>query len=147
MFILCIGYVSYSVLPWIPLHWVTADIDNNGHPLPPLVHYNEGLLLNILSHEGNVLSITMSFITMCINIAPTFLDITFKNHSRVYPKHWNLTHNYFLKIFLPPITKALKVCHWRNEKYERLHIPKLKSFGVHKHSETINRRKVSCYVG
>jgi hypothetical protein len=42
MFIVCIGYVLYGVLPWIPLHSVrvTSAITDT----PPLVHYNKGLL-------------------------------------------------------------------------------------------------------
>jgi hypothetical protein len=34
MFIACIGYVSYGVFPWIPLHSVIADIVDNGQPVP-----------------------------------------------------------------------------------------------------------------
>jgi hypothetical protein len=44
MLIACIDYMSYGVLPWIPLHSVIVDIDDNGHPFPLLVQYNEGLL-------------------------------------------------------------------------------------------------------
>jgi hypothetical protein len=84
---------------------------------------------------------------MSINIASKFLDIIFKNHSRVFPKQCSLTHNYFLKICPPPGTKALKLCQWRNEKYECSHIPKLKSYVFHKLSKTINRKTASYYVG
>jgi hypothetical protein len=44
MFIACLGYVSYGVLPWIRLRPVLADIGDNCHPPPPTVRYNEGLL-------------------------------------------------------------------------------------------------------
>jgi hypothetical protein len=46
MSIVCIGYVSYGVFPWIPLHSVIADIGNNGNFVPQLVRYNEGCMLN-----------------------------------------------------------------------------------------------------
>jgi hypothetical protein len=117
---------------------------------PLLVHCNESLLysvLNLSSYNGNVLPITVSFITMSINTAPKFLDMTFKNHSRVSPKHSILTHNYFLKICLPPVTKALKMCHQRNEVHECSRNPKLKSSVFHTLSETINRRTASYYKG
>jgi hypothetical protein len=40
-----IGFVSYGLLPGIPLHSVIVDIGDDGHPVPPpsLVHYNEEL--------------------------------------------------------------------------------------------------------
>jgi hypothetical protein len=38
MFIACIGYVSYGVLPWIPP--VIADIGDNRPPPPQLDRYN-----------------------------------------------------------------------------------------------------------
>jgi hypothetical protein len=43
-FIACTGYVSYGVLLRIPLHSIIVDTRDNGHPVPPLVCYNEGLL-------------------------------------------------------------------------------------------------------
>jgi hypothetical protein len=45
MSIVCIGYVSYGVLPWILPHSFTVDIGDNGRPvLSLIVRYNEGLL-------------------------------------------------------------------------------------------------------
>jgi hypothetical protein len=44
MLIACTGYVTYGVLPWIPLHSLMADIGDNGHRAPLLVRYNERLL-------------------------------------------------------------------------------------------------------
>jgi hypothetical protein len=52
MFIACIGYVSYGVLPWIPFHAVIAVISDNGH-LPPLVRYNEGQRYIHTRPQGN----------------------------------------------------------------------------------------------
>lgn len=39
----CTDYISYIVLPWIPLHSIIVDI-NNRHPVPLLVHDNKGSL-------------------------------------------------------------------------------------------------------
>jgi hypothetical protein len=33
MFTACIGYVSYDILPQIPLHSVIADTGDNEHPV------------------------------------------------------------------------------------------------------------------
>jgi hypothetical protein len=36
MFMAFIGCASYVVLPWLPLHSVTVDTSENGHPVPPV---------------------------------------------------------------------------------------------------------------
>jgi hypothetical protein len=33
-----VAYASYGVLPWIPVHFHTAEIGDNGHPVPPRVY-------------------------------------------------------------------------------------------------------------
>jgi hypothetical protein len=48
MFIVCIRYVAYGVLPWMPFHPVIEDFGDNRPP----VRYNEWLLYLLFTSKA-----------------------------------------------------------------------------------------------
>jgi hypothetical protein len=61
VFIACIDYIYYGVLPWVPLHSVVADIGDYGHPTPssPLGRYNDPICIEEVPGSNLVRDITI----------------------------------------------------------------------------------------